>query len=213
MSNKQFRQPANPEYKSPALDPSTPGNPSGDTPADTPPAGDPAPAVDPANPFGLEPPPYNGKSWTDLRFPIRTKTTATISDEEAAHMLAVCDRFCAQIVEITTVVLESIPNGEVRRIVAADTATAPCIVTQDGKALGLRDAPIPAAEPSKRPRGSSHPLITLIKLAMQAVKALKRTLGMTHPKVVDKRDSRIKPEQEKTYDQVYKEMGQYLRVT
>jgi hypothetical protein len=53
-------------------------------------------------------------------------------------------------------------------------------------------------------------LINLIKLAMQALKQLTRSLAGSHPEVARKRHERVTPEQREAYADAYTNLGSYL---
>jgi hypothetical protein len=225
MSNKPWRNPANPDYQPPAVDPST-AHSTGSGQAAAPAAGaDGAASNDGDSPQNRgqsplpEPAAFGaGQGYTDLRYPVRGLVSTglpheRLSDEMALAMLDNCDRFLVQLVTITSRVLETVPLGEVRQLVASEMAMSGAVVKQDGTVLKAKDMPPAAADPAKRPRAVSHPLLTLIRIAVQAVRLLRQIASGTHPEVTRRRAQKITPEQEQAYDKVYNQMGSYLRAT
>jgi hypothetical protein len=157
--------------------------------------------------------PYGaGEGFTDLRYPIRTLGRVVqqgpITLEEVEAMLATCDCFLAQVVIVTSRVLETVPMGEVRQLVAGEMAMSGAVVKQDGTVLKREDMPPAPAEPTKRPRGTSHPLLTLVRLAIQAVRLLRQITFGTHPEATRKRNEM--PEHEESFEQTMRKMGSYF---
>jgi hypothetical protein len=186
MSNKEFRKPANPDYQ-PAVDTSTSAD-----PADVPMGG--------------------GHGWPDLRLvmsglePPGAKRQP-LSDNEVYSMLDDCDRFLWQVVGITSRVLETVDIGEVRRLVAADVALPGAVVLPDGT---LHTSRTVADAPAKS-RGRTHPLVALLRLAVQAVRLLKQLTSGTHPEVHNRRRRSAEEEStlqvDKVLNAVFKKNG------
>ena len=99
-----------------------------------------------------------------------------MTEEEVNGSLDTCVRFLTQVAECASGVMATLNTEVVRKIFAADV---PLTVSArlSLKAAGFGDvvedseeSPANAAHssPQKRPRGSSHPLVVLIKLGIQA---------------------------------------------
>ena len=118
-----------------------------------------------------------------------------------ASMRGMLENACAflhQVVAITSGVLDTVRAGDLRNLVAAEMPAASGHIRLDGVLEKQEsDAAEPAAEASnasgqdssstsgrdhrKRPRGQSHPLIGLIKIAMQAARLLRQIAGGLFP--------------------------------
>ncbi|MCA8916852.1 MAG: hypothetical protein KDB90_15775 [Planctomycetes bacterium] len=108
-----------------------------------------------------------------------------------ASMRAMLENACAflhQVVAITSGVLDTVRAGDLRNLVASEMPAASGHIRLDGVLEKQEsDAAEPAPEPStaqdhrKRPRGQSHPLIGLIKIAMQAARLLRQIAGGLFP--------------------------------
>jgi len=108
-----------------------------------------------------------------------------------ASMRGMLENACAflhQVVAITSGVLDTVRAGDLRNLVAAEMPAASGHIRLDGV---LEKQESDAAEPApsapsgqdhrKRPRGQSHPLIGLIKIAMQAARLLRQIAGGLFP--------------------------------
>jgi hypothetical protein len=184
MSNKDVRKPANPDY-SPGADPSTE-------------------AGSRHTPLG------GGRGWPDMRMivcalPEPGTERKPMSDDELMDMLDDCDRFLWQVVHLTSRVLETVDIAEARRLVAADVALPGSVVNADGT---LNESRLPADAPVKS-RGRTHPLVALLRMAMQAVRLLKQITTGTHPQVHNRR--RRSTEEESTLAQVDKALNSVFK--
>jgi hypothetical protein len=110
------------------------------------------------------------------------RTFGPLEEGEAIQMLGDLQRFLWKIVRITMDIVDSVPLGELRRVVAEDIAMPGDIVSLDGK---LTRGMTPGVERDRRkgPRGSAHPLMTLLKFALHAAKVLRQTNEGTHPEL------------------------------
>lgn len=130
-----------------------------------------------------------------------TACAVTITDDVMRSMLTDATILLYQVFTLTSGVLDTIRVGDVRKLVAAEMPAAAGHIQLDGTFTDKPaepEQPAPAEEegrdPStgsgqdhrKKPRGRTHPLIALIKLAMQAVRLMKQIAGGTHPGALNK---------------------------
>jgi hypothetical protein len=202
MSNKPWKNPANPDYKSPAVDASTAAPPEGQAPPET--------ATSTAGTDPRYTPVGAGKGFTDLRqcvcgLPPTGEEGEPIGDGVMEAMLDTCEQFLWQLVQITSRVLETVQIGDVRKLVAAEMAMPGCVVLQDGTISEGKAA----SEPAARSRGGTHPLVALLRLATQAVRLLRQLSLGTHPHVHNKR--KRNPEQDASLDAVERAIDSMLK--
>lgn len=127
----------------------------------------------------------------DLRHAPRFKGTkrerTPLSDAEVAVMLADVTLFLHQVVLTTGHVLETVPTGELRKIVAAECDMPPSFVDENG-IQKLDVANQPGRDHRTEPRGRKHPLMALLNLAVQAARLLRQITAGTHPKLQNQRN-------------------------
>jgi hypothetical protein len=148
-----------------------------------------------------------------------------LRDEELAIAAADSVRFLWQVVVLTSRILQSVQLGDVRKVVAAEFAMPGDIVLEDGTLSRHSDAfkvgedgseaearkranaeqadtpneqPTQQAKAARKPRGSSHPLLVLLRIAVQAARLIKQIGGGTNPKVFHK----IEREAQQTLDAI-----------
>lgn len=117
---------------------------------------------------------------------IKRERTA-LSDAEVAVMLADVTLFLHQVVMATGHVLETVPAGELRKIVAAECDMPTSFVDENG-IQRLAVANQPGRDHRKEPRGRKHPLMALLNLALQAARLLRQITAGTHPKLHNQRN-------------------------
>lgn len=110
------------------------------------------PAAEAAPPWG------NGQQWPDMRYPIRrVGQGGRLSDAEVEFMLAIADRFCQQIVEITAAALDTVSVGEVRQLVASEMAPTGAMSRRTASCASRRTRrPQPLTRPNARVQPATH---------------------------------------------------------
>ncbi|MCB9895212.1 MAG: hypothetical protein H6839_12230 [Planctomycetes bacterium] len=160
-----------------------------------------------------------GDGLADLRATVDgVYTSKPLTDAEVEAILGETVRFLRQVMVLTASVTETIPAGELRRVVASECALPGDVVLEDGSISRYRDAyrvgedgarsTAPEQEPSKpadhkaaprsRSRGATHPLMALLRLAVQAARLIKQITSGTHPGIFNK----LKREPKGPYDDV-----------
>lgn len=124
----------------------------------------------------------------DIRSSIRMEVEE-VDDDRATACLDICTNFLTQVVRITGLMLELVDVSQLRTLFAGDLKISRNVALQlKAAGVDLDEFFAPAAtdeskDPNwrKRPRGSRHPLIVLLNLAVQSVRLIQRiTLG-TNP--------------------------------
>lgn len=116
----------------------------------------------------------------------------SLSDDEVREYLANSVRFLNQVVNMTSVVLETVEPGYLRKIAAADCRPldmhhALKVIGYDPEVI-LGDTPDPETTGKnpgkdwrKGPRGGRHPLVVLMKLAVSATRLIHAITIDTNP--------------------------------
>jgi len=156
-----------------------------------------------------------GADMPDLRMTVRgVSRTGPLTDAEVEAIARDTVRFLRQVVLLTSGVLETVEAGALRRAVAAESAMPGDVVLEDGSVSHCRDAyrvddegraekgaadvaestpsggsaePTPVnARNARGPRGATHPLMALLRLAVQAARLINQITSGTHPGVFNK---------------------------
>lgn len=153
------------------------------------------------------------------------KPRGPLRDEELAIATADSVRFLWQVVVMTSRILQSVQLGDIRRVVAAEFAMPGDVILEDGTfsrhadafkvdddgseaAARKRNRSAEADTPTeqltqqskaaRKPRGSAHPLLVLLRIAVQAARLIKQIGGGTNPKIFNK----IEREAQQTLDAI-----------
>lgn len=133
-----------------------------------------------------------------------------LSDAETAIIAADSVRFLWQVVVLTSRILDSVQLGDLRQVVAAEFAMPGDVILEDGtfsrhpdafkveedrnepaareraRAAQAEGEPSQQSKAGRKPRGSSHPLLVLLRIAVQAARLIKQIGGGTNPTVFNK---------------------------
>ncbi|MCB9895011.1 MAG: hypothetical protein H6839_11225 [Planctomycetes bacterium] len=140
-----------------------------------------------------------GHDLIDMRkivigLPSPQEKSRPLSDKQVEFILRDAVRFLWQIINLTSSVAETIRVGDLRRAVAGEMAMPGDMVRTDGtisrhpdarKAGETADGPKRTGAKSKS-RGSSHPFVMLLRLAVQAARLIRQITSGTHPGVHNK---------------------------
>lgn len=148
-----------------------------------------------------------------------------LRDEELAIAAADSVRFLWQVVVMTSRILQSVQLGDIRKVVASEFAMPGDVILEDGTFSRHADAfkvdedgseaaarkrnrsgeadtpteqPTQQSKAARKPRGSAHPLLVLLRIAVQAARLIKQIGGGTNPKIFNK----IEREAQQTLDAI-----------